>query len=205
MRVRALAAVACLVLAACAASGAAPVSGEAERSALLHPFAGKQPRTARSVRDSLSASAVTPAPAIVAEMPAPDPGAALDRPLTCLAHTVYWEAKSEGEVGMRAVAHVVLNRAAAAGFPGDVCAVVKQGGPEAPCQFGWYCDGRDDAPDNAAQYAAAHRIAWEALEGRSSDPTAGATMFHGAHSHPKWVARARRTKQIGNHVFYRLG
>ena len=43
--------------------------------------------------------------------------ATLDDPVTCLARTIYWEAKGEGEEGMRAVANVVLNRLGTAGVP----------------------------------------------------------------------------------------
>ncbi|MEZ5826263.1 MAG: hypothetical protein R3C97_16510 [Geminicoccaceae bacterium] len=39
----------------------------------------------------------------------PDGQAALDDSLTCLARTLYWEARGTGDEGMSAVAHAVIN------------------------------------------------------------------------------------------------
>ena len=58
---------------------------------------------------------------------APASAAAAPDPLGCLARTVYFEARGQPEEGLRAVAHVVLNRARSEAYPEDVCAVVRQG------------------------------------------------------------------------------
>jgi hypothetical protein len=79
--------------------------------------------------------------------------APLDDPVTCLARTIYWEAKGEGEEGMRAVANVVLNRLGKPGFPDTVCGVVKEGQSQRKCQFSWWCDGRPDEAQDAGAYA----------------------------------------------------
>lgn len=139
-----------------------------------------------------------------ASKPEADLAAPLDDALTCLARTVYWEAKGEGPRGMNAVAHVVLNRVAHPQYPDDVCGVIKQGGRVAPCQFSWYCDTRPNKAREPKAYARAHEIAWRALNGQTDDPTSGANMFHNPTVKPSWTTKAKRTAVIGNHIFYRL-
>src|SRR5919202_5752632 len=57
------------------------------------------------------------------EAQAVDPAGAqpLDDPLTCLARTVYWEARGGTQAAMEAIADVVMNRVGKAGFPDTVC------------------------------------------------------------------------------------
>src|SRR5690606_16094667 len=121
----------------------------------------------------------------------------------CLALALYWEAKSEGAEGMRAVASVILNRVAHPHFPDTVCAVVKQGGERPPCQFSWWCDGKSDRPTEAQAWRLARQIAEEALARRPTDPTRGALFFHNTSIATPWVRKRERTVQIGRHVFYR--
>ena len=122
----------------------------------------------------------------------------------CLALTVYFEAAGETLESQRAVAHVVLNRANHAGFPGDVCAVVRQGGENGPCQFHWWCDGRSDRPEPGRQWQTAQRVAADALAGRSADPTRGALYFHRADlGRLTWTQPLRLAARIGSHVYYR--
>jgi spore germination cell wall hydrolase CwlJ-like protein len=128
----------------------------------------------------------------------------IDDPVTCLARSIYWEARGEGEEAMRAVAHVVANRVAGKRFPGSFCAVIKDGGERAPCQFSWWCDGRPDTAWEAEVYARAREIARQVLNGTSRDPTGGATMFHHTDVSPGWARAAKRTATIGSHVFYTL-
>ncbi|WGF88502.1 cell wall hydrolase [Marinivivus vitaminiproducens] len=121
----------------------------------------------------------------------------------CLAMTVYWEAKGEGRKGMDAVAAVVMNRVDASEFPTTVCGVVHDGGPDGPCQFAWYCDGKDDTPDEAEMWAQAQQVAEAHLKGRSGDPTAGATYFHTGDAQPAWSEDLEPTTRIGDHEFYK--
>ncbi|MEO1315484.1 MAG: cell wall hydrolase [Pseudomonadota bacterium] len=127
----------------------------------------------------------------------------LDDPLTCLARTLYWEAKGEGERGMRAVAHVVANRVKSSRFPETYCGVVTAGGSAPPCQFSWWCDGRPDDVVEAAPFASAREIARQVLNGKSADPTNGALFFHNARVQPSWSRVFQRTARIGAHIFYR--
>ncbi|MGH8334332.1 MAG: cell wall hydrolase, partial [Pseudomonas fluorescens] len=50
----------------------------------------------------------------------------MDDAITCLARSIYWEAKGKSPPDMEAVASVVMNRLGHEGFPDTVCAVVKQ-------------------------------------------------------------------------------
>lgn len=124
--------------------------------------------------------------------------------LRCLALAVYFEAGSEPQAGKQAVAHVVLNRAQHAGFPGGVCGVVQQGGEQRPCQFGWYCDGRSDQPTSARMWQSAQEVAREVLAGQVDDPTGGALYFAQARAkRPAWTQHLTQIARIGGHVFYR--
>lgn len=129
----------------------------------------------------------------------PDPEA-----LMCMARTLYFEARSQGDREVRAVAHVVLNRVAHPDFPDTVCGVVHEGGRQRPCQFGWYCDGRSDEMTNPHQAARMVGIAREALAGESRDPTDGANMFHAVRLLPFWTRSAEGGMRIGAHRFWRL-
>jgi spore germination cell wall hydrolase CwlJ-like protein len=128
---------------------------------------------------------------------------AFDDPARCLALALYFEAKSEGAEGMRAVASVVLNRVVHPAFPDTVCAVVTQGGEQPPCQFSWWCDGRSDQPSDPEAWRLARQIARAALSSPAPDRTRGALFFHNASIATPWLRPRQRTVQIGRHIFYR--
>lgn len=121
----------------------------------------------------------------------------------CLALSMYFEARSEGEEGMLAVGAVVLNRVASEHFPGSVCGVVRQGGETPPCQFSWWCDGRSDAPRDAELWRLAQRLAAKLLTDPPEDPTRGALFFHSADIAVPWRRARTRTVQISKHIYYR--
>lgn len=126
-----------------------------------------------------------------------------DRPESCLALAMYWEARGDGPIGMAAVGGVVLNRAADRRFPDHVCGVVTEGGPGAPCQFAWYCDGRTDRPREAKAWRDALYLTRLMLDGRVTDPSDGALYFLTPGLRPVWTAGLIPTARIGGHVFYR--
>lgn len=74
----------------------------------------------------------------------------MDDAITCLARSIYWEAKGKDSTDMEAVANVVMNRLGHEGFPDTVCAVVKQGSETKSCQFSWWCDGKSDSAQEEA-------------------------------------------------------
>ena len=114
------------------------------------------------------------------EAQAVDPAGAkpLDDAITCLARTIYWEARGEAIVDMEAIASVVMNRLGHAGFPNTICSVVRQGREQGSCQFSWWCDGRSDRAKEDESYATAKEIARKALNLQLRDRTGGALYFH---------------------------
>jgi spore germination cell wall hydrolase CwlJ-like protein len=135
----------------------------------------------------------------------PEGDAPLEDALTCLARTVYWEAKGEPIEAMEAVANVVMNRLASEEFPDTVCDVVTQGRDEGPCQFSWWCDGNPLDAEEADRYEITLDVARRALNQELADRTDGALFFHGVGVSPDWAAVHVETVTLGEHVFYRLG
>lgn len=122
----------------------------------------------------------------------------------CLALNIYFEARSEPELGQRAVAHVVMNRVAHPGYPDTVCEVVQQGGEERlhRCQFSWWCDGQSDRPIDRKAWEQALRLAHEVYFGISEDSTDGALWYHATYVKPYWSEILLRGDKIGRHIFY---
>jgi spore germination cell wall hydrolase CwlJ-like protein len=139
------------------------------------------------------------------EVQAVDPSgnAPLDEAITCLARSIYWEAKGKDTADMEAVANVVMNRLGHAGFPDTVCAVVKQGSETKKCQFSWWCDGRPDTAQEETQYALAKEIARKALNKQLPDRTGGAMYFHDRTVKPDWAKEYIKTAEIGMFKFYK--
>ncbi len=127
----------------------------------------------------------------------------LDDAITCLARTIYWEARGEGNESMEAIASVVMNRLGHEGFPDTICEVVKQGGDQGTCQFSWWCDGSPDDAVEDESYATAKEIARKALNQQLTDRTGGALYFHQLKVSPSWSVEYNRTAEIGGHIFYK--
>jgi spore germination cell wall hydrolase CwlJ-like protein len=122
----------------------------------------------------------------------------------CLARAVYFEARSESELGQRAVAQVIINRSRDPAYPNTICGVIYQGA-ERPnsCQFSFACDGLSDEPKTRAQWAMAQKIAKQAMAGKSEVTfVAAATHYHADYVTPKWSHSLRRIMKIGRHIFY---
>ena len=133
----------------------------------------------------------------------PDGKEQLDDPITCLARSIYWEARGEKAASMEAVASVVMNRLGHEGFPNTVCAVVRQGNEQGACQFSWWCDGRSDQAKDDESYATAKEIARRALNRQLPDRTGGALYFHQRNVTPGWSREYKKTAEIGEFVFYK--
>lgn len=123
--------------------------------------------------------------------------------VTCLARTVYHEARGESLNGQRAVAHVVINRVTSNRFPNDICSVVEQPLHDSGCQFSYFCDGVSDTPNDDDAYAQSVKIAIEVMSGISADMTGGATFFVARGSETPWHNKLKATGVIGEHSFYR--
>jgi spore germination cell wall hydrolase CwlJ-like protein len=127
----------------------------------------------------------------------------LDDALTCLARTVYWEARGDTEESMEAIASVVMNRLGHNGYPDTVCAVVKQGHEQGKCQFSWWCDGRTDSAFEEDPYKISKEIARRALNLQLTDQTGGALYFHHRDVNPTWAAEYIKTVEIGEFAFFK--
>lgn len=136
------------------------------------------------------------------------PIVASDEEVRLLAATTWAEARSEGEDGMRAVAHVIVNRIGPR-FGENLATVIYT-----PMQFSAWNPGDPNRPlaQNPDRYArggesletweAAQRIAREVLERRSVDPTGGALFYHTRAVRPHWSGYGVGKKTIGAHIFY---
>lgn len=128
--------------------------------------------------------------------------------VSLLAATAWGEARSEGEHGMRAVAHVMQNRIGPR-FGETLSTVIL-----APKQFSVWNRGdpnrrlvlnavRDPARFAAdAEWETAQRVAREVLSGQSADPTGGALFYHTRAIRPRWSRQGVGRQEIGAHVFY---
>ena len=116
----------------------------------------------------------------------------------CLAVAIYKEASGESIIGQKAVGHVVLNRVSSPGFPDSVCGVVKQR-TKYTCQFSWFC--KTTIERVFIRNKGVIEVARELLQYKYPDVTGGALFFHNTSVSPR--NGLVRTKQIGNHIFYR--
>ncbi|MBY0564949.1 MAG: cell wall hydrolase [Hyphomonadaceae bacterium] len=137
------------------------------------------------------------------------PPALDDYELRLLAATAWGEARSEGELGMRAVAHVIVNRVGTR-FGETVERVIR-----APWQFSVWNRGDPNrrlvinperyatAGSNLETWQIAQRVAREVLSGQSVDPTNGALFYHTTAIRPWWSRYGVDAHTIGAHIFYR--
>jgi spore germination cell wall hydrolase CwlJ-like protein len=123
----------------------------------------------------------------------------------CLSEALYYEARSEGVRGEKAVAEVVFHRMIAGNYGDSICAVVYEGSDRKVCQFSFTCNGDLDRPREAAAWNEAEQLAAQILTGevRLSNSTGGAINYHATSVKPYWAPTLERTARIGKHIFYR--
>ncbi len=118
--------------------------------------------------------------------------------IQCLTDVIYFESKSEPEIGQIGVAYVVLNRMGHPQYPKTACGVAydrKHG-----CQFDWACKGRVSAARHARLYEASRKVAMDVMEGRVSNPVGDSTQFRQARLRaPRGMVR---TVTLHGHSFY---
>lgn len=136
-----------------------------------------------------------------------------DLAIDILARTLWGEARGEGPIGMRAVAHVVNNRVALAHTHGgawlwgnDFITVCRK-----PYQFSCWNLGDPsrakliviDARNR--EFRTARTLASAVINKTDrDDPTFGATHYHRFDISPKWAHNLTPTTKIGAHIFYDL-
>jgi cell wall hydrolase len=124
---------------------------------------------------------------------------------SCLATAVYYEARSESELGQLAVAKVILNRVRDPAYPKTICGVVYQGADKGHgCQFSFACDGRAEQPRSGRDWQEAKQIASRAMAGEADVKIVStATHYHADYVQPRWAGTMKRLMKIGRHIFYR--
>lgn len=117
--------------------------------------------------------------------------------VTCLALTIYYEARDQPLAGQLAVAEVVLNRVENEHYPDDICSVVWE-----EKQFSFTHDGKPERPR--------HEV-WEDIQELARDILAdpdsvlfntGATHYHATYVTPYWVDGMVIVGKVGDHIFY---
>ena len=181
---------------------------EVDRSQRPAGTAGTEKKAEALEQNAAAGNTAPPTPSELIDKPeaqAVDPAGAepLDDAITCLARTIYWEARGEAIADMEAIANVVMNRLGHEGFPTTICSTVRQGREQGSCQFSWWCDGRSDQAKDDESYATAKEIARKALNLQLMDRTSGALYFHQRKSTPGWAAEYARTVEIGEFRFYK--
>jgi N-acetylmuramoyl-L-alanine amidase len=130
-----------------------------------------------------------------------------DDDIDAVARTIWGEARGEGVLGMRAVAHVIANRVHRPCWWGttwrSVCWKARQ--------FSCWNTGDVNKARMAtltfsdAAFRQAYAIAASVMAGLDADDiTGGADHYHADSVTPEWRDEAKRTGSIGHHVFYRL-
>lgn len=130
--------------------------------------------------------------------------------VTCLADTVYFEARSENILGQLAVAQVVMNRVFSSNGLETVCDVVYKGKMSKSgrmiknkCQFSFYCDGKPERIHDIEGYNQSSAVAALSMSGVYIQGLEEATSFHAVGSKPKWVQKKVFLRRVGNHMFYK--
>lgn len=167
-----------------------------EKAAVLEDKAAAQGRQARPS----PSETITKTEAQAVDLTGKEP---LNDAITCLARTIYWEARNEDDASMQAIANVVMNRLVDGRFPKTICSVVKQGREKRACQFSWWCDGLPDQAQKEEEYTRAKEIARKVLNRELGDLTKGALYFHNRDVAPSWAKGYIRTAEIGKHLFYK--
>jgi spore germination cell wall hydrolase CwlJ-like protein len=123
----------------------------------------------------------------------------------CLTEALYYEARSEGAPGEKAVAEVVFHRLNSGKYGESICAVVHEGADGKVCQFSFTCNGDMDRPREIVAWNQAEELAARIFSGeeRLRNATGGATSYHAVYVKPYWAPTLKRTAQIGKHIFYR--
>ena len=125
----------------------------------------------------------------------------------CLTTAVYFESRSESDLGQLAVAMVILNRAETS--KSSVCGVVYKGANRFnACQFSFACDGKPDIVDDTRSWKTSADISKMTMAngvrslGESMQVLTIATNYHADYVSPKWSNQLTRLAKIGRHIFY---
>ena len=125
----------------------------------------------------------------------------------CLKNALYYEARSEGSVGILAVASVIENRKNHANYPSSYCGVIKQ-----HKQFSYTLEGKPDverielrlkAADKQA-YGYVSEVAQRMIEGSFKPILAKDVLWYAKTSVKNyWTKTKKVVVRLGEHTFYK--
>ena len=128
-----------------------------------------------------------------------------------LALTIWGEARQGGAEGMRAVAHVILNRLHSdRDFGNSVRQVVRNrkafscwnpGDPNRDLML--HIGKLDHDSTDYKMWKIAQKIAKKIMHGHDKDPTGGSLFYHTQSISPEWAEGQTPVASIGGHLFYR--
>ena len=134
--------------------------------------------------------------------------ASLQQEQQCLADALYYEGRSEGVEGQKAIAEVILARTRSRHYSHTICGVVNQGAERIGkgCQFTFRCDGTMERPVEHKAFEQARHLAVRILAGveRLNGDTGNAIAYHTIDVSPVWSNTMLKTAEIGRHIFYRF-
>lgn len=123
----------------------------------------------------------------------------------CLVEAIYFEARSESDIGQLAVANVILERVRHEDHPNTICDVVHEWKyyPRLyKCSFSYYCDGKTEVMYEKDSLFNVMQIATLALEGATVEDTYSSTHYHSRYVQPYWASEMLYIGSIGEHLFY---
>lgn len=122
--------------------------------------------------------------------------------LNCLAQNIYFEGRSQSDLGKIAIARVTLNRTESSRYPNSVCGVVYQKSGRS-CQFSWTCNSKSRIISDETSWQASVRIARQILAFDSyQNVVDGATYYHADYVHPNWTNLVK-VGRVDDHIFYK--
>ena len=129
-----------------------------------------------------------------------------DQERNCLKNALYYEARSEGTMGILAVASVIENRKNHVNYPSSYCGVIKQ-----HKQFSYTLEGRPDVESmerrlNASDkmmYGYVSEVADNMLQGQFKPVLEHSVLWYATTSvRNYWTKTKAVAARIGKHVFY---
>lgn len=125
----------------------------------------------------------------------------------CLANALYYEARSEGEAGILAVASVIENRKEHQNYPGTYCGIINQ-----RKQFSYVALSKPDVESIEQRLKASDRVAYmqvsevadSMLEGRFEPVLPSNVLYYATTKISNaWTKTKKVYVTIGNHRFYK--
>jgi spore germination cell wall hydrolase CwlJ-like protein len=125
----------------------------------------------------------------------------------CIVEVLWYEARSESEAGIRAVASVLLNRLHSQSYPDSFCAIIQQ-----RKQFSYRNKLKNPREllkikpvvSEQDKYKLVHKISVEIVEGKFTNVFDRSVLwYHTLKVNPSWSKKMQRVKIYGQHVFLR--